>query len=186
MTRTEPASPGTPALPRFTLRAARPDDTAGIVELIRGLADYERLTHLLQVTPESLAPQLFGKRPAAECRVAEWTAVDGPSPAGTLVGFALFFTNFSTFLAKPGIYLEDLYVQPAHRGDGIGTALLQDLARLAVQRGCGRFEWCVLDWNEPARAFYRKMGAQIHTDWQLCRVTGEALQALGAPPAAAA
>jgi GNAT superfamily N-acetyltransferase len=98
-----------------------------------------------------------------------------------VVAFALFFTNFSTFLARPGLYLEDLYVQPAHRGGGLGKALLEALARLAVARGCGRFEWSVLDWNTNAQAFYTRMGAQVMKDWYICRVTGESLQALGAP-----
>src|SRR5688500_4494507 len=115
------------------LRAAEPRDAAAVVGLISELAEFERLTHLLQVTPASLAEHLFGARPAAECVVAE-------AEGGELVGFALFFTNFSTFLGRPGLYLEDLYIQPAHRGGGLGRALLVHLARLAVQRGCGRFE----------------------------------------------
>jgi len=152
-----------------TLRPARPEDLAAIVGLIRELAVFEHLEHLVVVTPDSLQPHLFGARPAAEALVAE---VDG-----VVVAFALFFTNFSTFLGKPGIYLEDLYVQPAHRGSGLGTALLRHLGALAVERGCGRFEWCVLDWNENAKGFYEKMGATIMTDWQLCRLTGPQLQA---------
>ncbi len=158
-------------MPSHTLRAATPADLPAIVGLIRELADFEHLTHLCVVTPESLAPQLFGARPAAEAVVGE--------VGGQVVAFALFFTNFSTFLAKPGIYLEDLYVQPAHRGSGLGKALLQHLAALAVERGCGRFEWCVLDWNQNAIDFYEKMGATLMPDWRLCRVTGPALQALG-------
>ena len=154
-----------------TLRPATPADCAAIVGLIRELAVFEKLEHLVVVTPETLEPQLFGPRPAAEAVVAE---VDGQ-----VVAFALFFTNFSTFLGKPGLYLEDLYVQPAHRGSGLGKALLQHLAALAVERGCGRFEWCVLDWNENAIRFYEKMGATVMTDWRLCRVTGPALAALG-------
>jgi GNAT superfamily N-acetyltransferase len=98
---------------------------------------------------------------------------------GRVVAFALFFTNFSTFLGRPGLYLEDLYVQPAHRGAGLGKALLQHLGALAVERGCGRFEWSVLDWNENAIRFYEKMGATVMPDWRICRVTGEALAALG-------
>ncbi len=136
--------------------------------LIRELAVYEKLEHLMVATPEDLARHLFGPRSAAEAVVAELD--------GRLVAFALFFGNFSTFLGKPGLYLEDLYVQPAHRGSGLGKALLKHLGRLAVARGCGRFEWCVLDWNRPAIAFYEAMGATLLPDWRLCRVTGEALQ----------
>ena len=161
--------------PTHTLRPATPADVPAIVGLIRELAEFEKLTHLVVVTPESLLPQLFGPRPAAEALVVEH--------AGTVVGFALFFTNFSTFLGKPGLYLEDLYVQPAHRGAGLGKALLQQLASLAVARGCGRFEWSVLDWNRNAIDFYEKMGATVMPDWRICRVTGPALQALAAAPA---
>lgn len=160
----------------FTLRAAEPRDLPAIVGLIGELAAFEQLTHLLAVTPERLAPHLFGARPVAEARVAE---VDGQ-----VVGFALFFTNFSTFLARPGLYLEDLYVQPAHRGAGIGRALLQHLGALALERDYGRFEWSVLDWNENAIRFYEKLGATVMPDWRICRVTGEALARLGAPPPA--
>jgi GNAT superfamily N-acetyltransferase len=152
------------------IRAATPADLPAIVGLITELAVFEKLEHLVVVTPESLHPHLFGDRPVAECVVAE--------VGGTVVAFALFFTNFSTFLGKPGLYLEDLYVQPAHRGTGLGKALLQHLATLAVARGCGRFEWCVLDWNERAIHFYEAMGATVMPDWRLCRVTGPALTAL--------
>lgn len=157
----------------FTLRAAEPRDTRAIVGLIGELAEFEHLTHLLQVTPESLAPHLFGPKPVAECWVAEL-------PGGEVVAFALAFTNFSTFLAQPGLYLEDLYVQPAHRGAGIGQALLKHLGRTAVERGYGRFEWCVLDWNANAIRFYEKMGATLMPDWRLCRITGETLARFGA------
>jgi GNAT superfamily N-acetyltransferase len=149
------------------LRAAEPRDLSAIVGLIGELAQFEKLTHLLQVTPESLAPHLFGHqpggRPAVECVVAE-------------VGFALFFPNFSTFLGRPGLYLEDLYVQPAHRGSGLGKALLMHLGRLAVERGCGRFEWSVLDWNAHAIRFYESLGATVLPDWRICRITGERLE----------
>lgn len=158
----------------FTLRAAAPADVPAIVGLIAELADYEKLTHLLQVTSASLEPQLFGARPAAECVVAE--------VGGTVVAFALFFPNFSTFLGKPGLYLEDLYVQPAHRGSGLGKALLQHLAALAVQRGCGRFEWSVLDWNTSAIGFYERMGATVMPEWRICRLTGDALAKAGKAP----
>ncbi|MEO8080530.1 MAG: GNAT family N-acetyltransferase [Caldimonas sp.] len=159
----------------FVLRSAEPRDVGAIVELIRGLAEFEQLTHLLQVTPETLHPHLFGARPVAEARVAE---VDGK-----VVAFALFFTNFSTFLARPGLYLEDLFVEPAHRGHGIGAALLRDLARLAAGRGYGRFEWSVLDWNENAIRFYERMGATVMPEWRICRIAGDALAAFdaGAP-----
>ena len=143
-----------------------------IVGLITELAEFEHLTHLLKVTPETLHPPVFGNNPAAESWVAE--------VEGRVVGFALFFTNFSTFLGKPGMYLEDLYIQPAFRSMGIGKALLVRLAALAVERGYGRFEWCVLDWNEPAIRFYDKMGATMLPEWRLCRVTGEALERFGA------
>jgi GNAT superfamily N-acetyltransferase len=152
-----------------------------------------------------LAPHLFGERPVAEALVAErrLAAVDAhaslgaasgdqaavPAGDGRVVAFALFFHNFSTFLARPGLYLEDLYVQPAHRGLGIAGALMSRLAALAVERGCGRFEWSVLDWNRGAIAFYEGLGATVMPDWRICRVTGDALQALGerrAPPLAAA
>ena len=154
-----------------TLRAAAPSDVAAIVGLIRELAEFENLTHLVEVTPQSLHPQLFGERPAAEAVVTEHE--------GQVIGFALFFTNFSTFLGKPGLYLEDLYVQPAHRGGGVGRALLTHLAALANARGYGRFEWSVLDWNVDAIRFYEKMGATLMPEWRICRVTGEALRSFG-------
>lgn len=160
----------------FTLRPAEPRDVPAIVGLITELAEFESLTHLLTVTPETLHPHLFGDRPVVESVVAEVPA-DAAGGAPRVVAFALFFTNFSTFLAKPGLYLEDLYVQPAHRSRGIGRALLQHLGALAVARGYGRFEWSVLDWNANAIAFYEKMGATVMPDWRICRVAGTALQA---------
>jgi len=174
-----PNSPA-PAAPTFTVRSAELRDVTPIVALIRELAEFEQLTHLLQVTPEKLRPHLFGEKPVAEALVAE--LADGAVAEGEsrVVGFALFFTNFSTFLAQPGLYLEDLYVRPAQRGAGIGEALLTRLGRLAVERGCGRFEWSVLDWNENAIRFYTKMGASMLPDWRICRVSGEALQRFGA------
>ena len=158
-------------MPAFELRPAQPQDVPALVGLITELAEFEQLTHLLKVTPEALQPHLFGERPAAEAWVAEME--------GRAVGFALFFTNFSTFLGQPGLYLEDLYVQPAFRGLGIGKALLNRLGALAVERGHGRFEWSVLDWNEHAIRFYERMGATMLPEWRLCRVTGEALARFG-------
>jgi GNAT superfamily N-acetyltransferase len=156
----------------FSLRPAEPRDLGAIVGLIRELAEFERLTHLLQVTPASLEPHLFGARPVVEALVAERD--------GAVVAFALFFTNFSTFLGKPGLYLEDLIVTPSQRGHGIGQALLERLARIAVERDYGRFEWSVLDWNENAIRFYERMGATVMPEWRICRVTGDALRRLGA------
>jgi GNAT superfamily N-acetyltransferase len=156
------------------LRAAERKDIDAIVGLIRELADFEKLSHLCEVTPASLMPHLFGDRPVAECVVGE--------VHGDVVAFALFFTNFSTFLAKPGLYLEDLYIQPAHRGAGLGRALLERLARIAAERGCGRFEWCVLDWNQRAIGFYESMGATVMPDWRLCRIGGERLAAFANQP----
>jgi len=157
--------------PTFTLRSATPADLPAIVGLIRELAAFEKLEHLVVATPESMAPHLFGARPAAEAVVGQVN--------GAVVAFALFFTNFSTFLGRPGLYLEDLYVQPAHRGTGLGRALLQHLGALAVERGCGRFEWSVLDWNENAIRFYESMGATVMPDWRICRITGDTLLGMG-------
>ncbi|MDH5339972.1 MAG: GNAT family N-acetyltransferase, partial [Rubrivivax sp.] len=137
------------------------------------LAEFERLTHLVVATPALLDEHLFGARPVAEAVVAE--------SDGQVVGFALYFMNFSTFLGRPGLYLEDLYVQPAQRGAGLGQALLSHLGALAVQRGCGRFEWSVLDWNAKAIRLYEHMGACVLPDWRICRVTGDALQAFARP-----
>ncbi|MEO1094851.1 MAG: GNAT family N-acetyltransferase [Cyanobacteria bacterium J06638_28] len=161
----------------LTISPATPEDVPALFDLVMALADYEKLTHEVTGSAEAMARHLFGDRPYAEAIVAR---VDSKP-----VGFALFFHNFSTFLMKPGIYLEDLFVLPTHRGQGIGKALLQALAKMAVERDCGRFEWSVLNWNEPAIAFYKKMGAQLRTEWELCRVTGEALQelaGLASPP----
>lgn len=151
------------------LRAATPSDVPRIVELIRELAEFEELLHLFEATPQALSEHLFGARPAAEAVVADL--------GGQVVGFALFFTNFSTFLARPGLYLEDLYVQPAYRSTGLGKALLQHVGALANERGCGRFEWSVLDWNANAIGFYESMGATVMPDWRICRVSGDALKA---------
>ncbi|ODU08745.1 MAG: GNAT family N-acetyltransferase [Rubrivivax sp. SCN 71-131] len=161
----------------FRLRAAELRDVQPIVGMIRELAEFEQLTHLLQVTPEKLRPQLFGEKPVAEAMVAEIEADEGGKPE--VAAFALFFTNFSTFLAQPGLYLEDLFVRPAYRRRGIAQALLQRLATLALERGYGRFEWSVLDWNANAIAFYESVGATVMPDWRICRVTGDALRTLG-------
>ena len=147
-----------------------------LVGLIGELAAFENLTHLMRVNAESLAGHLFGPRPVAEA----WVAQVGEGPAAQVVALALCFTNFSTFLGQPGLYLEDLYVQPAHRNAGIGRALLRHLAGVAVERHYGRFEWSVLDWNVNAQRFYERMGATMMNEWRLCRVTGDALLQLGA------
>lgn len=158
----------------LSIRPATVADVAQILSFIRELAEYEKLAHAAVATEADLRETLFGARPCAEVLVAEWTAEGATSPAG----FALFFHNYSTFLGKPGLYLEDLFVRPAFRQKGIGAALLGHLARLAVARGCGRFEWAVLDWNEPAIGFYRKLGALPQEEWTTFRVTGDALAAL--------
>lgn len=152
----------------FELRAATADDVPAIVGLIGELAAFEHLSHQVQVQPGQLHEHLFGDRPVVEAVVVR--------VADSVVGFALFFTNYSTFLGKPGLYLEDLYVQPAQRGKGIGQALLKHLAGLANERGYGRFEWSVLDWNVDAIRFYENMGATLLPEWRICRVTGDALR----------
>lgn len=161
----------------FLLRAAHVGDVPAILGLIRDLAVYEKLLHEVVATEAMLEAQLFGDRPTAEVVIAE--------REGVAVGFALFFTNFSTFLAKPGLYLEDLYVKPEYRGFGIGKALLKRLAAIAVERDYGRFEWSVLDWNEPSIQFYLAQGAKPMDEWTVYRVTGDALRELadGAVPA---
>jgi len=150
------------------IRPATPADVPLILRFIRGLATYEKLLPEVEATEAKLTATLFGSRPAAECVLA---FTEGNTPAG----FAIFFTNYSTFLAKPGLYLEDLFVEPALRGQGIGKALLLHLARLANERGCGRMEWSVLDWNQPAIDFYESIGAVRQTEWTTCRLTGAAL-----------
>ena len=168
----------TPHAARFTIRPARIDDVQVLLELIYGLAEYERLTHLFENTPERLGEALFGERPVAEALLA-WTAAEDGSIAA---GFALYFHNYSTFLGRKGLYLEDLYVRPEYRGRGCGKALLVEVASIATQRGCGRFEWAVLDWNVSAQRFYRGFGADILPDWRIVRTTGEALTRLAAIP----
>ena len=146
---------------------ARPEDVPVILNLIKALADYERLSDQVVATEAGLRAQLFGDRPAAEVVLA--------SVGDTVVGFALFFHNFSTFLGQPGLYLEDLFVVPEWRGRGVGRQLLAYLAALAVERRCGRMEWSVLDWNTSAIGFYERLGATLMKDWKLCRLTGESL-----------
>jgi len=154
------------------IRSARPEDAASILSLIQELADYEKLSSEVVATPELIRETLFGERPVAECLLAE---VDGQA-----VGFALFFYNYSTFLGRPGIYLEDLYVQPVHRKRGIGKTLFKRVAGLAVERNCGRMEWSVLDWNEPSIDFYKSMGAVPMSEWTVYRLTGETLKSAAA------
>jgi GNAT superfamily N-acetyltransferase len=152
------------------IRDATPVDVGAMLGLMRELAEYEKLTHLFVATQETLHDALFGERPAAEALVAERD--------GKIVGYALYFHNFSTFLSRRGLYLEDLYVQPELRGSGLGTALLRRVAAIAVERQCGRFEWSVLDWNQSAIDFYTKMGATVLPDWRIVRVTDDALSRL--------
>lgn len=155
---------------QFSIRPATPSDVAHIHSMIVELAVFEKLEHLVVATEALLHEGLFGAKPSCEAIVGEEN--------GHVVTFALFFHNFSTFLTKKGLYLEDLYVRESHRGKGYGTAMLKHLAQIAVERNCGRFEWSVLDWNEPAINFYKSMGAAILPDWRICRVTGESLTAL--------
>lgn len=150
-----------------SVRPATAKDIASIASLIRGLAEYERLSHVVVLDEDRLRDHLFGPRPYAEVLVAEVN--------GEVVGFALFFFNYSTFRAQPGMFLEDLFVLPDHRGKGLGKALLGELARLAVERGCGRVEWSVLNWNEPAIRFYQSLGAEPMRDWTIFRLSGQAL-----------
>ena len=152
------------------VRSAVPHDLTAIAGMIRALAEYEKLTHECVFTDAELEKELFGPSPGAEVLVAE--------KAGRVVGFALFFQSFSTFLARRGIYLEDLFVLPEARGEGHAKALLQRLAALAVERGCGRLEWSVLDWNAQAIGFYRSIGAVPMDDWTVQRLTGDSLRAL--------
>ena len=154
----------------FTIRPAEVEDTPLILSLIKGLAEYEKLAHEVVATEEMLRETLFGARPAAEVALGYF--------GGEPVGFALFFQNYSTFLGRPGIYLEDLFVYPDMRGKGFGGVLLAYLAHLAKERNCGRLEWSVLDWNEPALKFYRSIGAVPMDEWTVNRVTGERLDSL--------
>jgi GNAT superfamily N-acetyltransferase len=158
------------------IRPARPADLAIVHGLIRSLAEYEELTHLCVASEADLARELFGTEPAAEVLLA---VADGE-----VAGFALFFHNFSTFLGRRGIWLEDLFVQPPYRRRGCARALLRAIAAIARERGCGRFEWSVLDWNEPAIRFYEALGATVLPDWRIVRVAGAALERFGTEPSA--
>jgi GNAT superfamily N-acetyltransferase len=156
----------------FTIRFATAQDVPLILQFIRGLAEYEKLTHEVTATEDLLRETLFGARQIAEVIIGEYR--------GEPVGFALFFHNYSTFLARPGIYLEDLFVLPEMRGRGFGRVLLTYLAKLAHERKCGRVEWSVLDWNAPSIQFYRKLGAAAMDQWTMYRLTGAALTSLAA------
>lgn len=151
-----------------TVRPATESDVPLLLAFIRELAEYEKLTHEVTATEEHLRVTLFGPRRFAEALLAY---ADGEP-----TGFALFFHNYSTFLARPGLYLEDLFVRPAYRGRGLGKLLLTTVARIAVERGCGRYEWTVLDWNTPSIRFYESLGAEMKGDWRIMRVTGAALK----------
>jgi len=164
--------PSAPALAGIAIRLATADDVPTILGFIRALARYEKLEHEVVADEAELHASLFGARPAAEVVLAE--------RAGAPVGFALFFQSYSTFLARPGLYLEDLFVDPAARGHGVGVALMSALARIAVERGYGRFEWSVLDWNQPALDFYASLGALPQSEWTVQRLTGASLAALAA------
>ena len=157
-------------IPNFTIRFAVEQDVPVILSFIQGLAAYEKLTHEVSATEEGLCETLFGGRRVAEVLLGEY--------GGDPVGFALFFHNYSTFLGRPGIYLEDLFVNPKMRGRGFGKALLAYLAKLAVERKCGRVEWAVLDWNAPSIQFYKRLGAVAMNDWTVYRLTGGALASL--------
>ena len=165
--------PGSDLAPNATIEIhpATPADVPVLFDLIKALADYEKLLPEVVGSPENLHQHLFGERPYVEAVVAR--------VAGEAAGFALFFHNYSTFLTQPGLYLEDLFVLPRYRRQGVGQALLVYLGKLALSRGCGRFEWNVLDWNASAIAFYERMGAELKNEWRLCRVSGEALKAYG-------
>jgi GNAT superfamily N-acetyltransferase len=153
-----------------TIRPCRPDDAETLVAMIRELATYEHLEDFARATPEALRAHLFGPRPFAEALIAE--------ADGRAAGFALYFGTYSTFRGQPGLYLEDIYVREERRGQGVGTALLSAVARVAVERGCGRLEWSVLDWNQPALDFYRGHGARPLEDWTVYRIDDEALRRL--------
>jgi GNAT superfamily N-acetyltransferase len=152
------------------IRRARPDEAALVLSLVRELAEYEKLLHEVEATEAGIAAALFGAHPLLFCEIAEWK--------GEPAGFAIWFVNFSTFSGRPGIYLEDLFVRPAQRGNGIGKALLAHLAKQCVANGWGRLQWAVLDWNTPSIEFYKSLGAVMMNEWTICRVDGAALTTL--------
>jgi len=152
----------------LSIRAAVPADSALIFSLVRELADYEKLTPEVDATEQAIAAALFSDAPRLFCDIAEWN--------GEPAGFSVWFLNFSTFRGRHGLYVEDLFVRPPYRGNGIGKALMARLARACVDQGLARFEWAVLDWNVASIAFYRSIGAQVMDDWKICRLTGKALQ----------
>jgi len=158
------------------IEPARPEHAAVLLSLVRELARFEKLEHQVVASEQQIRDELGASRPVIEASIA-WEGSDA-------VGFALFFHNFSTFLGRRGLYLEDLYVVPRARRRGVGRALIVHLASIAVARGCGRFEWAVLDWNQHAIDFYRSLGAELLADWRICRITGEALSRLGQDGAA--
>ena len=161
-----------------TIAFATPADVPALLQMIRALAEYEKLAHLVVADERGLAAALFGEQPAVEALIAREVGENGAA-----AGFALFFHTFSTFLGQRGLWLEDLFVYPAFRGNGLGRQLLVELAEVARRRGCGRFEWAVLDWNAPAIGFYERMGATLLREWHLVRVTGDALARFGHDPA---
>jgi diamine N-acetyltransferase len=152
----------------LAIRAAVEADAALIFALVRELADYEKLSHDVDATPEAIAAALFAREPRLFCDIAEWN--------GEPAGFSVWFLNFSTFRGRHGIYVEDLFVRPAFRAKGIGNALMARLAKRCVDEGWTRFEWAVLDWNAPSIAFYKSIGAQVMDEWRICRLSGQALQ----------
>jgi GNAT superfamily N-acetyltransferase len=154
----------------LAIHRARKEQAGLVLSLIRELAEYEKLSHEVEATEAMIDAALFGKEPRLFCEIAEW--------GGEAVGFAVWFVNFSTFSGRHGIYLEDLFVRPAHRGKGIGKALLAYLAKLCVQRGWSRLQWSVLDWNTPSITFYKSLGAEMMDEWTVCRINGAALTAL--------
>jgi diamine N-acetyltransferase len=154
----------------LVIRRARPDEAALVLSLVRELADYEKLSHEVEATEQMIADALFAANPRLFCDIAEWN--------GEVAGFAVWFINFSTFSGRPGIYLEDLFVRPALRGNGIGKALLSHLAKACVANGWSRLQWAVLDWNTPSIEFYKSLGAEMLDEWTMCKVSGPALTAL--------
>jgi len=163
---------------KFSIAPARREDLPEVLAMIRELAEFERLTHLMECTIDRLEAALFGREPCVECLLGWAEDETGEYPRRQPVAYALYFHNYSTFLGRRGLYLEDLYVRPAHRHRGHARALLVHLAGIAVERGCGRFEWTVLDWNTGAQDVYRGLGADILPDWRVTRLTGDALKKL--------